>query len=85
MLGARQGRGRPRQVRPSIVEMVSKTCACESAGGMYTLNLEEKVVGGRIKAQTDVVVGRNGRHLSGDVIYGLIDRRGLCSRMEVVK
>ena len=53
--------------------------------GTYTLSFQEKIVGGDIEARSDLVVRRNGGQLSGDVIHGFIDRRGLSGGMEVVK
>ena len=85
MLGDQQGTACPGQVRPSVVGMVSKACTCEKVGGRYPVHVKKKVIGGDVKALSDIVIGRDGCHFSCDEIDALINRQGLCSGMEVLK
>ena len=57
----------------------------QGVGSAYSVCVEEKVVRGHVKPRSNVVVGRNGGHLSGDIVDGLIDWRGRWRRMEVLK
>ena len=68
-----------------LVNLVSTGCALEGVGSAYSVCVEEKVVRGHVKPRSNVVVGRNGGHLSGDIVDGLIDWRGRWRRMEVLK